>query len=414
MFFCNFKAMPKLYFNHRRTADLPLHYGQVPPWLATRMSLLGGAIVESIVQEYGQSAVLSRLSDPFWFQSLGCVMGMDWHSSGITTSVMGALKRALNPKFNELGIFICGGKGKYSRMTPAELMAFSDRTGLNGTELVRSSRLTAKVDNTAIQDGFQIYLHTFIVTNKGEWAVVQQGMNDESGMARRYHWHSEHVSSFVENPHTSIYGKNQGMILNLADVQAARAKSSMLEIVKEDPGLILPEIRKIVMPKHHDVRAKDVNLKRLGSVLALAHETDLKDFESLLLLEGVGPRTIQSLALVSEVIHGAPSRFTDPARFSFAHGGKDGHPFPVPVNTYDETIMILNDAIAKAKLDNSDKQHAIKNLSLISQLMEQSFEPDENSFQKVIAKERAESYKYGGRTVFGKAKPPGNDQLSLF
>jgi hypothetical protein len=378
------------------------------------MSLLGGAIIESIVMEYGKSAVLSRLSDPFWFQSLGCVMGMDWHSSGITTSVMGALKRAVNPKFNELGIFICGGKGKYSRLTPSELIAFSDRTGLDGTELVRSSKLTAKVDNTAIQDGFQIYLHTFIVTDKGEWAVVQQGMNDESGTARRYHWHSEQIKSFVENPHTSIYGKNQGTILNLADVQAASAKASMLEIVREDPQLMLPEIQKIIMPKHHDVRAKDVNLKRLGSILALAHETDLKDFESLLLLEGVGPRTVQSLALVSEVIHGAPSRFSDPARFSFAHGGKDGHPFPVPVNTYDETISLLNNAIEKAKLGNSDKQHAIKNLSLISQLMEQSFEPDENSFDKVIAKERAESYKYGGRTVFGKAKPPGNEQLSLF
>lgn len=406
--------MPKLYFNNRRTADLPLHYGSVPPWLAQRMSLLGGAIVESIVMEYGKSAVLSRLSDPFWFQSLGCVMGMDWHSSGITTSVMGALKRAVNPKFNELGIYICGGKGKHSRQTPAELIAFSDRTGLNGIDLVRSSKLTAKVDNTAIQDGFQIYLHTFIVTDKGEWAVVQQGMNDATGMARRYHWHSEQVSSFVENPHTSIYGKNQGLILNLTDTGSANAKSAILEIAKEDPQMMLPEIRKIIMPKHHDVKAKDVNLKRLGSVLALAHETDLKDFESLLLLDGVGPRTIQSLALVSEVIHGAPSRFTDPARYSFAHGGKDGHPFPVPVNTYDETIELLNNAIAKAKLGESDKQHAIKNLSMVSQLIEQSFEPDENAFDKVIAKERAESYKYGGRTVFGKAKPPGNEQLRLF
>ncbi|MCW3072040.1 MAG: hypothetical protein JWO44_1930 [Bacteroidetes bacterium] len=406
--------MPKLYFNNTRHADLPLHYGHVPPWLAQRMSLLGGAIVESIVMEYGKSAVLSRLSDPFWFQSLGCVMGMDWHSSGITTSVMGALKKAVNPKFRELGIYICGGKGKYSRQTPSELIAFSERTGLNGNELVRSSRLTAKVDNTAIQDGFQIYLHTFIVTDTGEWAVVQQGMNDASGMARRYHWHSEQVKSFIENPHTSIYGKNQGVILNLADLQAADAKTAMLEIVKEDPQLMLPEIRKIVMPSHHDVRAKDVNLKRLGSVLALAHEKELRDFESLLLLEGVGPRTIQSLALVSEVIHGTPSRFSDPARFSFAHGGKDGHPFPVPVNTYDETIALLNNAIAKAKLGNTDKQQAIKNLAMVSQMMEQSFEPDENAFDKVIAKERAESYKYRGRTVFGKAKPPGNEQLSLF
>src|SRR3954463_9542991 len=204
--------MPKLHFNSTRTADLPLHYGQVPPWLASRMSLLAGAIVESIIQQYGKSAVLSRLSDPFWFQAFGAVLGMDWHSSGITTSVMGALKRAVNPRFKEFGIYICGGKGKHSRQTPAELIAFSEKTGLNGNELVRSSRLTAKVDNPAIQDGFQIYLHTFIVTDEGEWAVVQQGMNDATGMARRYHWHSTQFKSYMENPHTSIYGKNQGQI----------------------------------------------------------------------------------------------------------------------------------------------------------------------------------------------------------
>jgi len=407
--------MPKLYFNSTRYADLPLHYGKVPPWLAERMTSLGGAIVESIVLEYGKSTMLNRLSDPFWFQAFGCVLGMDWHSSGITTSVMGSLKKAVNPKFKEMGIYICGGKGKYSRQTPAELIAFSERTGLNGNDLVRSSKLTAKVDNTAIQDGFQIYLHTFIVTDEGEWAVVQQGMNDETGMARRYHWHSKQFKSYLENPHTSIYGKNQGLILNLADAQAADAKTAMLSIVKEDPHKMFPEIRKIIMPSHHDVRAKDVNLKRLGSVLALAHDNDLKDFESLLLLEGVGPRTIQSLALVSEVIHGAPSRFSDPARFSFAHGGKDGHPFPVPIHTYDETIEILNNAVAKAKIGNTDKQKAIKNLSMVAQLMEQSFTPDADAFDKVIAKEREESYKYGGRTVFGNAKPPKDDgQLKLF
>lgn len=405
--------MPKLYFNAKRTADLPLHYGKVPPWLASRMSLLGGAIVESIVQQYGKGAVLSRMSDPLWFQALGCVLGMDWHSSGITTSVMGALKRALNPKAHELGIYICGGKGKFSRQTPNELLAFSERTGLNGNELVRSSKLTAKVDNTAIQDGFQIYLHTFIVSDEGDWTVVQQGMNDATGMARRYHWHSEKLNSYLENPHTFIYGKNQGVILNLTDLQAADAKKGMLEIVQENPDRMVSEIQKIILPSHHDVRAEDVNLKRLGSILALAHEKDLRDFESLLLLEGVGPRTIQSLALVSEVIHGAPSRFEDPARFSFAHGGKDGHPFPVPVNVYDETIRQFRDSVEKAKIGNRDKQEALKNLTHVAQMMEQSFEPEPEAFDKVIAKERRDSYKYGGRTVFGKAKPP-SDQLSLF
>lgn len=409
--------MPKLYFNsNARYADLPLHYGKVPPWLAQRMTLLGGAIVESIVLEYGKSAVLSRLSDPFWFQAFGCALGMDWHSSGITTSVMGSLKAAVNPKFKELGIYICGGKGKHSRQTPAELLQLADRTGLNGIELVHSSKLSAKVDNTAIQDGFQLYLHNFIVTDEGEWAVVQQGMNDDNGMARRYHWHSEKVISFVENPHTFIYGKNQGEILNLAATEAAAAKTGILELVHEKPSLILPEIQKIVMPRHHEVRASNVNLKRLGSILALAHESDLKNFESLLLLEGVGPRTIQSLALVSEVIHGTPSRFSDPARFSFAHGGKDGHPFPVPVKVYDETIAILQTSVEKAKLGDNDKLQAIKNLTLAAQHMEKSFEPDANAFDRVIAKEKAESHKYGGRTVFGKAKPPKSDdgQLNLF
>lgn len=405
--------MPKLYFNsNNRYADLPLHYGKVPPWLAQRMSLLGGAIVESIVLEYGKSEVLDRLSDPLWFQAFGCVLGMDWHSSGITTSVMGALKKTLNPRFNELGIYICGGKGKYSRQTPVELLKLSDTTGLNGEALVKYSKLTAKVDNTAIQDGFQVYLHTFIVTKEGEWSVVQQGMNELNSMARRYHWHSKHVKEFVENPHTFIYGKNQGEILNLTDVKASNTKTGILSILKEKPDVILPEIRKIVMPTHHDVRREDVNLKRLGSIVAIAHNTELRNFESFLLLEGVGPRTVQSLALVSEVIHGTPTRFTDPARFSFAHGGKDGHPFPVPLKVYDETINVLQNSIEKAKLGDKDKQQAIKNLTLAAQSLEKGFEPDPDSFEKLVGRERNESYKYGGRTVFGKVEPP--KQLSLF
>lgn len=407
--------MPKLYFDSRRYADLPLHYGKVPPWLAQRMSTLGGAIVESIMLEYGQSAVLSRLSDPFWFQAFGCVLGMDWHSSGITTSVMGALKGAINPRFNDLGIYIAGGKGRHSKQTPQELMRLSERTGLDGDGLVKFSKLTAKVDNTAIQDGFQIYMHSFIVTNKGEWAVVQQGMDDSTGMARRYHWHSETVKSFTETPHTFIYGKNQGEILNLTDRQAADSKTGMLQIVAEKPSHIIPEVQRILMPSHHDVQAKEINLKRLGATLALAHDKGLRDFESLLLLEGVGPRTIQSLAMVSEIIHGTPSRFEDPARFSFAHGGKDGHPFPVPTKVYDETINILQTSVEKAKIGDTDKKEAIKNLSMASQIIEQSFVPDEDLFEKAILRERENSWKYGGRTIFGKEKPPKDDgQLRLF
>lgn len=408
--------MPKLRFNNApRYTDLPLHYGKVPPWLADRMSLLGGAIIENIAMDYGKEAVLQKLSDPFWFQAFGCVLGMDWHSSGITTSVMGALKKALNPRFRELGIYIAGGKGKHSLKTPAELIMLADKTGLNGNELVRSSKLTAKVDNNAIQDGFQLYLHTFVVTDKGTWAVIQQGMNDANGMARRYHWNSAQMQSYTVEPHTSVYGKNSGLILNLTHAGADRSKEAMLSVLKENPSTMMREIQQLMMPSHHDVRTKDVNLKRLGSVLALAHEKDLHDFDSLLLLEGVGPRTIQSLALVSEVIHGTETRFTDPARFSFAHGGKDGHPFPVPIKTYDETIMLLQESIQRTKLGNSDKNTAIKNLSQVSSMLEESFVP-EGSIDKLINQERRDSYKYDGRTVFGKAKKPASDdnQLSLF
>lgn len=398
----------------RAYADLPLHYGSVPPWLAARMSLLGGAIIETIVADYGKAEVLRRLSDPCWFQALGCVLGMDWHSSGITTSVMGALKKALNPRAHELGIYICGGKGKHSRQTPQELLAIAEKTGLPGQELVRNSKLAAKVDNTALQDGFQLYLHSFIVSNEGDWAVVQQGMNDGNGMARRYHWHSATVRNFTETPHSFIYGKNQGLILNLTDKDAMPTKDGLIELVKASPEQLLPEIRKITMPSHHEVRAENVDLKRLGAVLAVAHERQVLDFETLLLMEGVGPRTLQSLTLVSEVIHGTPSRFTDPARFSFAHGGKDGHPFPVPVNVYDETISVMREAVNKAKIGQSDKQEAIRKLSVLSQQVEKDFIPNER-FDEVVERERKDSWRHGGRTIFGKEKPPPqNNQLSLF
>lgn len=397
----------------RAYADLPLHYGSVPPWLAQRMSLLGGAIIETIVTDYGKAEVLRRISDPCWFQALGCVLGMDWHSSGITTSVMGALKKALNPKAHELGIYICGGKGKHSRQTPQELLIVADKTGLSGQDLVRHSKLAAKVDNTALQDGFQLYLHSFMVSNEGDWAVVQQGMNDGNGMARRYHWHSAVVKEFTETPHSFIYGKNQGQILNLTDVDARKTKDGLIELVKADPGHLLPEIRKITKPSHHDVRAENVDLKRLGAVLAVAHERQVLDFETLLLMEGVGPRTLQSLTLVSEVIHGTPSRFTDPARFSFAHGGKDGHPFPVPVNVYDETISVMQEAVNKSKIGQSDKQEAIRKLSVLSQQLEKDFIPNER-FDEVIAREKNDSWRHGGRTIFGKEQPPKNNQLSLF
>ena len=395
------------------SADLPLHYGYVPVWLAERMAKLGLAIVENILIDYGKDDLLRRLSDPFWFQSLGAVMGMDWHSSGITTSVMGALKRAVNPHSRELGIYICGGKGKHSKQTPDELLKISERTGLNGEHLVKCSKLSAKVDNTAIQDGFQLYTHNFILSDTGKWAVIQQGMSAHSKTARRYHWLSDSLTSFVNDPHTSIYGQNTGYILNMADTQAEGSRAGVMQIAGENPERMMSEINKLVLPSHHDVRAENVDLKRLGAVLWLAHETQAKGFEELLLLKGLGPRTLQSLALVSEVIHGTPSRFKDPARFSFAHGGKDGHPFPVPIKVYDETIGTLQNAVYKAKLGQSEKNEAIKRLTNIAQAAEKDFTPNAN-FDKVIEEERNNSWKYGGRTVFGKAKPPVQQQLKLF
>ncbi len=252
------------------------------------MAQLGTAIVEQIVQVYGPSEFLTRLSDPFWFQALGCVMGMDWHSSGITTSVMGALKRGLNPRFSELGFAICGGRGRHSVRTPDELREFSSLTGLNGDELARTSRLTARVDNNAIADGFQLYLHSFVIHKSGEWSVVQQGMNPENHLARRYHWHSTSVRDFASDPHTAILGQPQGTILNLVDARAAGAQQALLTIANEPVESSLQEARQIVMPSHHDVRPADVDLKRLGAVLVVAHEKELRDFASLLLVEGFG------------------------------------------------------------------------------------------------------------------------------
>jgi uncharacterized protein len=398
------------------SADLPLHYGYVPKWLYERMAKLGLAITESIVGEYGKKEFLSRLSDPFWFQSFGAVMGMDWHSSGITTSVMGALKRAVNPHSKELGIYICGGKGKFSKQAPQELIGVGEQTGLNAQELVRHSKLSAKVDNTAIQDGFQLYTHNFIVSNEGDWSVVQQGMREGDSMARRYHWHSAQVHSFVEEPHAAICGANQGQILNLTAMEARTSRSGILSISQEKPELMMQEIQQLVMPSHHNVTSKDVDLRRLGSILWVAHEAQPKDFEDLLLLEGVGPRTVQSLALVSEVIHGTPSRFKDPARFSFAHGGKDGHPFPVPTKTYDEVISTLQKAVHKAKIGQTEKADALKKLHALAARAEKDFIPRDN-LQEVIEKEISESWKYGGKTVFGDAKPPKRSkgvQLRLF
>src|SRR5581483_11393265 len=375
-------------------ADLPLHGGRVPAWLAQRMTALGTAISETILLHYGASELLTRLSDPFWFQAFGAVMGMDWHSSGITTSVLGALKRGLNPRASELGIWICGGRGRHSRNTPAELLSIADDTGLDGQALVRASRLTARVDNNAIADGFQIYLHGFILTRAGEWAVVQQGMNEASRLARRYHWHSPTVRDFTCEPHTAVVGENEGTIMNLVHAEAQPAHSSLLEIVRQNPDVTLDAARRYIAPMHHDVRAPDVDLKRLGAILATAYQREFRDFASLLLLENLGPRTLQSLALVAEVIHGTPSRFSDPARFSFAHGGKDGHPFPVPLKTFDESMGVLRRSLDAARLGDRDKLDGFKRLDKFVRAVETRCEPQAD-FDAILAHERAISPQLG-------------------
>ncbi|HSY33306.1 MAG TPA: DUF763 domain-containing protein [Verrucomicrobiae bacterium] len=383
-------------------ADLPLHGGRVPAWLSERMTKLGSAIAENIIYNYGCGEFLSRLSDPFWFQAFGSVMGMDWHSSGITTSVVSALKRGLNPRAHELGLHVCGGRGKQSRKTPAELTVVANTAGWAGDTLVRTSRLTAKIDNNAIADGFQLYLHTFIVSDAGEWAVVQQGMNPVNGLARRYHWHSASVRDFTCEPHTAIVGQHQGTIMNLVDAQAAAAQKAILGMARE-PHVTLREAAKLTVPQHHDVRAKDVDLKRLGAILAVAYERELRDFASLLLLENLGPRTLQSLALIAEVVHGAPSRFSDPARFSFALGGKDRHPFPVPLKTYDESIAVLRRGLDSAKVGHTEKVEGFRRLERFVRNVEETYLPVAH-FAEVVAYEHAISASLDGRTVFDDRK----------
>ena len=391
------------------TADLPLHGGRVPAWLAARMARLGRVITEAIVHEYGRDEFLRRLAHPFWFQSFGAVMGMDWHSSGITTSVMGALKRGLAPLQAELGIHVCGGRGRHSRRTPDELVAVGERSGLDGAALARTSRLTAKVDSAAVQDGFALYLHSFVVTPDGSWVVIQQGMNPTRRQARRYHWLSESVTSFVDSPHAAIAGPHQGEIINLTDRRAAPARAVQVALAQGGPDAVVPVLRRLRdaapalpsphlhLPAHHDVRPTDVFLHRLHATLAVAADRGAADFAELLLMPGVGARTVAALALVSEVVHGAPARFADPARFAFAHGGKDGHPFPVPLDVYDQTIAVLRRAISAARLGNDEKLAAIRRLDDRARAIEAAVEGP--PLEALIEQERIDAPRWGGRTV---------------
>ena len=395
------------------SADLPLHGGRVPPWLAMRMSALGAVIAEAIVHHYGRDEFLQRLAHPFWFQSFGAVMGMDWHSSGITTSVIGALKRGLGPLASELGIHVCGGRGQHSRKTPEELQRLGERIGFDGAKLTRASRLVAKVDSAAVQDGFDLYLHGFFVTDDGKWTVVQQGMNGGKRQARRYHWHSGTLKNFVDEPHSAIDGPAQGEIVNLTDRRADRSRTAQVGLLSEmGPDGIVGELAALegrlpaqcflphlVMPAHHDVRASDVFSRRLHGTLTAAAERGPVDFPELLLTPGVGLRTVRSLAMVAEVVHGAPYRFSDPARFSLAHGGKDRHPYPVPIKVYDETLRVLKSAVQNARLGRDEEMQALQRLDDQARRLERSAQGP--SLEAFMAAERAASPDLGGRSVFG-------------
>ncbi|RXT17959.1 hypothetical protein B5P46_29455 [Rhizobium leguminosarum] len=406
------------------SADLPLHGGRVPHWLGDRMTRLGTLITEAIVHHYGRDEFLRRLAHPFWFQSFGAVMGMDWHSSGITTSVLGALKRGLKPGAGELGLHVCGGRGAHSRKTPQELVSIGERVGLDGEGLATTSRLIAKVDSAALQDGFDLYLHGFIVADNGHWVVVQQGMNGDKRQARRYHWLSEGLESFVDSPHAAIEGRSQGEIVNLADRRAERSRRGQLDllatlgpdrIIREAAALLRaeapapepaeqPMLPHLIMPAHHDVREADVNMRRLHGNLAAAADRGPADFEELLLVPGVGARTVKALAMVAEVVHGAPCRFSDPARFSIAHGGKDRHPFPVPLKVYDETIAVMKSAVRKGRLGREEELQALRRLDDQSRQMERYVTgPD---LKEIIAGEFRQSADFGGRSVFGWEEPP--------
>jgi uncharacterized protein len=402
------------------SADLPLHGGRVPQWLADRMTRLAAVLSEAIVHHYGRDELLRRLAHPFWFQSFGAVMGMDWHSSGITTSVIGALKRGLTPLAGELGIHVCGGRGKHSRQTPHELVTIGARVGFDGATLATASRLVAKVDSAAVQDGFDLYLHGFVVTDAGHWVVIQQGMNGERRQARRYHWLSEGLKNFVDEPHSAIEGAGQGEIINLTDRRADLSRRAQLEVLhswgpdriahevsalearRAGPAVPHPEqpvLPHLVMPAHHEVRPSDVLVRRLHANLAAAADCGPTDFSELLLVPGVGARTVRALAMVAEVVHGAPCRFTDPARFAFAHGGKDRHPFPVPIRVYDETLRVLKSAVRNAKLGRSEELGALKRLDDQARRLEPYASGP--SVEGLLVQERQRSPSYGGRSVFG-------------
>ncbi len=346
-------------------ANLPLHGGRAPRWLFERMRKLAREIVIAVVEDAGPHEMLARLSDPFWFQALGCVLGFDWHSSGVTTTVCGAIKEGTKDLGGELGLFVCGGKGRVSRRTPDEIRDRGDEIETDPETLVYASRLSAKVDSSAVQDGFQIYHHAFFFTTDGTWCVVQQGMNESSGSARRYHWLSDSLDDFVNEPHAAICCDERQLSLNLVAGESLGARGRIAELACERPISIVQELmnaRSLTLPGRHHVSASDIDPKRLAKTFLSTYERQPQGFEELLGMPGVGPKSLRALALLSEVLYGEAPSFRDPARYSYAHGGKDGYPFPVDRETYDRSIAFLKNALRLSRLGRTEKLDALRRL----------------------------------------------------
>ena len=348
-------------------AHLPLHGGKAPAWLFQRMIRLGREIVRLIVEDHGPEELLTRISDPHWFQSLGCVLGFDWHSSGVTTTVCGALKEGIRGLEKELGLVIAGGKGATSRKTPSEIIAAGERFPLrrNAEELVYLSRLTAKIDNNAIQDGFQLYHHNFFFTLSGSWGVVQQGMNDR--FARRYHWYSESLRSLTLDPHAAICSDlHLQRTLNLVAAESEPAQTVITELSREQPEKLVTELHKLQtlsLPSHHEVDVRDLRPESIEKILLKTYEAKANDFQTLLGMPGVGAKTLRALTLIAEITHGTPASWKDPVKFSFAHGGKDGHPYPVNRQVYEASIEFLRKTVERAKIDKGEKDASLKRIN---------------------------------------------------
>lgn len=348
-------------------ANLPLHGGSAPKWLFTRMTKLAREITIYIVGEYGANHFLQRLSHPVWFQSLGCVLGFDWHSSGVTTTTCGALKEGIKGIENELGLYICGGKGGRSRKTPQEIEGFCQKSKVKGqmSDLVYASKTSAKVDNSALQDGYQLYHHNFFFTSSGSWAVIQQGMNPDNRYARRYHWFSDSLRSFVNEPHTAVACDKKEKPLNLVSKNSKKSRNGISEIIKDKPEKLLKSYKKFIalnLPRRHQIFAHDLNPKYFSKALYTIYDESPEDFEGVLTTRGVGPKTLRALTLLAELLTGAKPSYEDPVRYSFTHGGKDGIPYPVDRRIYDQSIEVLRLAIQKAKISPLEKNRALQRL----------------------------------------------------